>query len=88
MIREDKLNDAASLYASIESSEFDGTTKILDSSELKKAYIEGAKWSEKNPCSDYAWSIYSFINEWKNGYFGEISLQEALDKHFRGTFNK
>lgn len=30
---------------------------------------------------DNAWKIYNFINEWKEGHFGIVPLQEALDKH-------
>ena len=32
--------------------------------------------------SHIAWRIYNFINAYKNGVFGVVSLQEALDKHF------
>lgn len=35
------------------------------------------------PTSDQAWRIYNFINSWKNGKFGVISLTEAIDKYFR-----
>lgn len=28
------------------------------------------------------WRIYNFVNEWKSGKFGEVSLQTALDNHF------
>ena len=31
---------------------------------------------------DLAWKVYNFINEWKSGSYGPISLQEALDRHF------
>lgn len=31
---------------------------------------------------EYAWKVYNFINTWKGGGFGEIALQDALDKHF------
>lgn len=30
-----------------------------------------------------AWAVYNFINCWKNGQYGGISLQEALDLHFK-----
>lgn len=30
---------------------------------------------------ELAWKIYNFINDWKSGKFGEISLQEALDSN-------
>ena len=29
-----------------------------------------------------AWRIYNFVNDWKSGKFGEVSLQTALDNHF------
>lgn len=32
--------------------------------------------------SDYAWKIYNFINAYKSGSFGFVSLQDAIDKHF------
>ena len=38
---------------------------------------------EKKLTSDFAWRIYNFIQEWKAGEFGEIPLQEALDRFFR-----
>lgn len=31
---------------------------------------------------DFAWAIYNFINNWKAGNYGTISLQEALNKDF------
>jgi len=31
---------------------------------------------------DLAWGVYNFINEWKAGNHGEISLQDALDNDF------
>lgn len=30
-----------------------------------------------------AWKVYNFINAYKYGTFGYISLQEALDKFFQ-----
>lgn len=32
--------------------------------------------------SDFAWDLYNFINEYKRGNYGEISLQDALDIYF------
>lgn len=32
--------------------------------------------------SDFAWSLYNFINDYKDGHFGEIALQDALDMYF------
>lgn len=31
---------------------------------------------------EQAWKLYNFINDWKNGEYGEIPLSEALDKHY------
>ena len=31
-----------------------------------------------------AWKVYNFINSYKEGNFGFISLQEALDKYYDG----
>lgn len=31
---------------------------------------------------DFAWAVYNFIGRWKNGDFGEVSLQYALDMKF------
>lgn len=32
--------------------------------------------------SEFAWDIYNFINYYKSGKLGIITLQEALDKYF------
>ena len=38
---------------------------------------------EQNKISEeFAWKVYNFINDWKNGRFGEIPLQQALNEHF------
>lgn len=31
---------------------------------------------------ELAWKVYNFINAYKNGEFGFVTLQEALDKYF------
>lgn len=31
---------------------------------------------------EFAWKVYNFVNEWKGGKFGLVSLQCALDNHF------
>lgn len=45
-------------------------------------FMAGSQWERNNPIGvldeDYAWAIYNFINEWKDGKFGEIGLQKAL----------
>lgn len=38
--------------------------------------------AKKEIDEDYAWRIYNFIECWKAGKFGEIPLQEALDRFF------
>jgi len=51
--------------------------------DLYDGFIAGSKWSDYNPFGvldeDYAWNIYNFVNKWKSGCFGEISLQKALE---------
>ena len=32
--------------------------------------------------ADYAWMIYNFVLEYKQGMFSEISMQEDIDKCF------
>ena len=34
------------------------------------------------PTEEYAWAVYNFINRWKSGEFGELSLKEALERDF------
>ena len=45
-------------------------------------FMAGSRWERDNPIGildeDYAWAIYNFINDWKDGKFGEIGLQKAL----------
>lgn len=36
---------------------------------------------------DLAWNIYNLIGSWKNGEFGEVPLQDVLDK-FYNNINK
>lgn len=31
---------------------------------------------------DYALEVYNFVNDWKNGRFGEVDLQSAIDDNF------
>lgn len=43
-----------------------------------------AKWESERDAvldEDFVMTIYNFVNKWKNGCFGEISLQEALRRH-------
>lgn len=32
---------------------------------------------------DTLWKYYNFVNDWKAGKFGEISLQEAIDNYLK-----
>lgn len=60
-------------------------SKVNQSHSPQEAFILGARWSDLNPIGtldeDYAWKVYNFINEWKNGKYGEIPLQKALAIH-------
>lgn len=31
---------------------------------------------------ELAWKLYNFMNEWKQGKYGAVPLQKALDEHF------
>ena len=46
------------------------------------AEFEKYKKKSKVVTEDFAWAIYNFINNWKAGNYGTISLQEALNKDF------
>ena len=48
------------------------------------ANAEFEKYKKKSNVvtEDFAWAIYNFINNWKAGNYGAISLQEALNKDF------
>lgn len=36
--------------------------------------------------TDLFWGHYSFINHWKNGDYGEVSLEHAINKHYERHF--
>lgn len=36
--------------------------------------------------TDLFWGHYSFINHWKNGDYGEVSLEHAINKHYKRHF--
>ena len=50
-------------------------------------FKHGVAWSENNPIGaldeEFAWSVYNFINDWKNGKYGEINLQDALRMYYK-----
>lgn len=43
-------------------------------------FTRGFEWADKHPfiSEPLAWEVYNFINDWKNGVHGEVSLQKAL----------
>ena len=46
--------------------------------------LEFLKFANKlKPNCNYVWAIYNFVNNWKNGHFGVVTLQEAIDKHLK-----
>ena len=77
MTRRDKIREAAQEY-------WDCNPKY--------AFIEGVRWADTNPIGvldeDYVWAIYNFVNQWKNGSFGEITLQKALATEFDNYYKK
>ena len=34
--------------------------------------------------ADFAWKVYDFVNKYKAGMFGSLTLQKALDKYWEG----
>lgn len=44
--------------------------------------MENSVQSKKSVSSDFAWAVYNFINEYKAGKYGVITLQQALDLYF------
>ena len=38
--------------------------------------------------AELAWNIYNFVNFYKNGEFGIVTLQEALDNNFQSYMNR
>ena len=51
--------------------EFIGT---IDDLRIEKPHLD----------EDFAWKVYEFINRYKAGMFGELTLQQALDKYWEG----
>lgn len=60
-------------------------SKANELSSPYQAFVLGAHWADMNPMAtldeEYAWKVYNFINEWKEGKYGEIPLQKALYEH-------
>lgn len=50
---------------------------------VAKVFEAGVRWAMAHPDSDYAWLIHNFIHAYTQGHFGEITLQEAIDKYFK-----
>ena len=71
---EKKLYEAANAYA------WDIDTGDLNTN--RDIFIAGAEWAYEHPTSDYAWKVYNFIMDYKSGKLGEVSLQDAIYKHF------
>lgn len=48
-------------------------------------FMAGALWADRNPIGvldeDFCWAVYNYVNEWKEGKFGEMPLQKALREH-------
>lgn len=53
-----------------------------DVSDFMDAIEETKKPSKLAITADFAWKVYNFINAYKNGEFGLIPLQKALDENF------
>lgn len=45
-------------------------------------FMSGAEWADKNPDADLAWKLYNFVCDYKNGKFGEVTLQQAIDENY------
>jgi len=54
-----------------------------NNSPSRTVFMDGACAAYNNLTADYAWAIYNFINEYKAGNFGALTLQEALDNDFK-----
>ena len=46
--------------------------------------IDNLKIVKPHLDADFAWKVYDFINSYKAGMFGELTLQQALDKYWEG----
>lgn len=54
---------------------------------LKAAGVRDHGVTENKYSPDFAWKMYNFVCRYKSGSFGEVTLQEALDKHFENFEN-
>ena len=45
--------------------------------------IDDLKIEKPHLDADFAWKVYDFVNKYKSGMFGEVTLQEALDKNWK-----
>lgn len=46
------------------------------------AWFERQGEKRKRIDEDTAWKIYNFVREWAHDRYGQMGLQDALDKHF------
>ena len=64
----------------------------------ESVYAEGLSFRKKEPLNnidkidkidaEFAWDIYNFVNFYKNGEFGIVTLQEALNNNFQSYMNR
>lgn len=83
MKREDEIKKQASIYTDdadnyIEYSDDRGWTDKNDIEFVEKAFIEGAKWADKNPKSPWI-SVEDDL---------PCNHEELIDKNFKGNFQK
>ena len=45
---------------------------VIDDLKIEKPHLD----------ADFAWKVFNFVNKYKTGVFGEVTLQEALDKYW------
>ena len=64
----DKINMFSEMDKTVD--DFMGT---IDNLEIRKPHLD----------ADFAWKVYDFINRYKAGMFGEVTLQQALDKYWQ-----
>lgn len=47
-----------------------------------RLFVDGANWQLSNIDADFVLKVYHFLESYKNGEFGIVSLQDAIDSHF------
>ena len=76
----EKIRQQAKGYA------FDNDGFGYDLNTCEDIFTDGAEWALSHPTSDYMWMIYNFINDWRNGEYGTIPLQDVADSYFADKF--